>query len=362
MPIPPRRRQRPDRPGEPIRPRRAGEKPLEGPPVYPRSKSGRQLPLLMSVGSLLLLMFAAVSFLVQLFVIPDLGVVAMTMTVTMPATMGLLAGIGAWTLFNAPREVRLTKAGIEVDRSQTRTIPWGEIDHAAIGAATEGYRVKLYDERAKVIETIAGLDRQEELAGRIRAVLDHRDAAAAPGGSTELTPALRKRARLQGVGLIAFGLLLGAAAIFLAIDAAWKSHCRERLRTAAVQDFGRVAEKVVAPNGTTKRLYVDVTDAAGRTHQHNFRVTEKAYDEAVPGEPVAIRTDPDDARIAELAAGQWVSTGVENSPVVAVLLPVCGGLIATVMLAAGVLFWTGRELTVRDGRPRIVPFGQGGGA
>ncbi|TWT93289.1 hypothetical protein [Stieleria varia] len=305
-----------------------------------------------------LVAFGLIMFVVHLMFLNG-GQMAMHLSTTMPIIGGVFSLMGAWSNNKAIREVRLWPQGIELIGKTSQTIPWQHIHDVRVADSTNPGTMM-----QKVI-TLAGAD--NEPVGKITGVFKrHGDMLSQIRGMAGITenPAGEKRAvsaagkkkgrrtaLITGVGT----LLMGTAGIFLPLQAYWRHEANQLMASSAVAGTGTVTNKLIAPNGRTRRIHYSVTGTDGTVETHNVEVTREFYDSIHFGDSVAIRYVPDRPDISELVVGQVFEDDITDTPMALLLMGIFGIAATCFMLPIMVLSWKGYDVDFNKGRFKIVP-------
>ncbi|NND98493.1 MAG: hypothetical protein HKN47_14325 [Pirellulaceae bacterium] len=328
------------------------------PQEYPRKPTHALALAASAVGGALAMLFGLSMFLVNLFLLPGGGnQLAFHATTTAPVIIGLFTLIHAYHLARSPQWVRLWPQGIEIEAKQLTRLSWDQIQNVAVDEALGGQTklLRLKDGDDKVIQTISGVDRFDDLVKQVKSFVSPLEQTTE---SKTATAVHRKRGRWRAIGFASIGLLLVAGTGFMIYDGRWKQYAADQMSKSSLLGTGVVDQRKVAPNGRTKRLYVAVTGEDGSVETHNFEVDELMYGAAVEGGEIPVRYVPSDPRIAELPQGQIKASGFMETAVGSYLLAGGLGLIGVFLLANAVLAWKGYDIKAEKGKMRLVPIGE----
>ena len=309
------------------------------------------------IGGGLMVGLGLVMFLLHLFVIPGNNQLTLHLSSTMPILLGLFTLVNAYHLSRAPDAVRLWPQGIEIEGSERQMFAWDHIGQVAVEDALGGQRkiAKLLDQDGMTITSISGVDRFDEMVSAIRASISS-ESTVSVEAVEKPKPAQVKRGRKRAIGFGLGGLLALAGSVFMVIDGRWHLYENQRMTEASIESSGTVVDRKVAPNGTTKRLYVEVESEDGRRETHNFQVEDWLYQESQIGESIEVRTDPADPRVTELLAGQVSEKDVLlDSPAASFVMSAILFGMAGLFLGTGALAWRGYDLNFEHGKFRLVP-------
>ena len=309
------------------------------------------------IGGGLMLMMGGLMFLVHLFLIPGNDPISLNLTATMPIVMGLFAMLNGRSLSKAPHAVRLWQQGIEIDAKQPSRLAWDDIHRVAVEDGYGGLLkvMKLMDADDQPLHQISGLDKFDQLIEQVKSFVQE---DGAESESTTATDVHRKRGFKRAIGFAVVGLLMLLGSGFMFYQAWWTNLSNQRMASDAVLGKGMVVERKVAPNGTTKRLYVKVTGEDGSEETHNFEVTSTTFDSVVEGGDVNVRFVPDEPGMAELASGQIKQDGFTDSPAGHLLVAIGLGVFSLFFLVTTVLSWKGYDIKAEKGKMRLVPIGE----
>lgn len=302
--------------------------------------------------------FAAAAIGFASVVFGDAGQLALHLSVTMPTILGVFAVIGALALRRVCTAVVVDEAGLRVEwGEQSEAFAWRDLAWSRVDAtlAQTGRVLRLYGTDGSVVarigETIDDFDRLIDL---IRKRLEDQ-----PDVVSELIR--QQQGRRQALLLIGLGLVFALVAAANAAMTYRDQADASRFLAEAEMTQGTVLRKFVAPNGVTKRLEYEVTNAAGVSAVHNAEVHPVAWEMFPDSGPIEVMSVPDDPGIAHLPAGEIMDNDLLTQPEISYALSAGVGLMALIGLVAGVLSWFGWDIDFDTKTKKfcLKPVGQG---
>ena len=298
---------------------------------------------------------ALLMFLVNVFAIPGGDPIRLNLTTTMPAIFGMFGLIYAFQLSRAPRSVCIRKDGCEIVRAQSTTYPWSELGsiQSEESSAWGTKVIHLKDRNDKKVETITGIQDLPQLVEELKKRVQASGGLSASPGKPTATHI--KRGRKRAIGFILGSMLTSFGCGFMLINAMFESKKADAMTHESIEGRGLVTRKLVAPNGLTKRLYVQVEGENGESKEHNFEVSDACYENSKEGSEIPIVYVPYDPRMAELVDGQIKK---QSSPWVAYGASAFFLLLTLLLLAVSGLSWFGYDIKFDEKNKGLVPIGE----
>ncbi len=298
---------------------------------------------------------AMLMFLVHAFLLTEENQMGMHLTTTFPAIIGFFSLTYVYQLSRAPVLVRTTDEYCEIVRSTTKRLSWTEIERiqSDLSAGFGVNVIQLKNSDDKTIETITGLQDTERLLEKLKQKTAHDKNEQDDTGKP--TAVHIKRGRKRAFGFQPGTLLFGLATGFMFYDGIFQMQRSQAMRDASVEGTGLVTQKKLAPNGRTKRLYVQVTGDENQTKEHNLEVTDEFYDSVEEGQEVGVVFVPADPRMAELVEGEIRE---DRSAATSFGTAAIGFVFSILFLSIAVISWLGYDLKFEKDKKGLVPIGE----
>ena len=300
-------------------------------------------PTYLFLGGLGLIVVAIAGFIVAIGV-PH-GQISLHMTTTLPTLVAVAMLARGLSLRNMPRRIVIGPDAIEIaGKRSTRRYAWSEIGSAATANVLNSHKtcLRITDTAGKAIvrvdESFPGYQRLVKL---VESYID------AKPDDTSLRIMTRK-AKRTAVVCFFFGCVLGAVAVFIALETREKQRAGELLALKGVPGEGEIVRRFVAPNGVTKRLEYRVAGSKVR----NVEVEPMFWDELEGAKTTPVVYVPEEPDVSRLEFGEVEDKDILKTPRGGYLLSGLGGLMALFILGFSPLAWMGYDLAY-DEKQRI---------
>ncbi|HUG71238.1 MAG TPA: hypothetical protein VMM76_26040 [Pirellulaceae bacterium] len=302
---------------------------------FRRDNAGIQ-GVLFIIGGCVALGFAAIGFLLALFVarVSPFALQAMT---TLPALIGLGALGAGLAALRGPSQISVDADGVViVDRKGSRRIPWRDIGLAAAssGSLHQRRQITLFDLRGKSLVTVADNFSDFELfVDLVRQHVNEQEVAVAE-------PLRMRKSRRAALMFGAFGIFMAMVGGFIAYDTSSNARAARLLAASGVEGEGTILRHFLAPNGITCRLEYEVAGDNGQTATRNAEVEAEYWDKLEGATTVPIRYVPAEPHINKLLAGE-VKSKNEFGPIGGYGLGALAGCMALFIFVVAVMHWYG---------------------
>jgi hypothetical protein len=276
-----------------------------------------------------------------LAIMANIGTLGLQSMTTLPILFAIGSFLNARSLRRTPSRVVVSAAGLQLESGAgTRRIAWDESAWVAEQPVLFSSRKQLVllDASGSAIDRIlADLENYPVLEAIVRGRIGTRQDNAA---STV------RRARLRKQGWLL--CLVSPLMILLAAENA-RMALRERadqrdLASIGVVTEGRILRRFIAPNGRTRRLEFEVTDASGLTARRNVEVDDATYEALAEIESVPVIAVPGRPRASHLLVGEIVRSDPGAEPAMMLVLSAFLALFMSGLFAAGIAAFLGYEV------------------
>jgi len=314
--------------------------PVQQPPqhvqLFPGKAHAQTLGIFMLVGAGALLLFAVVGFLVAIG--GSGGQLRLHSMTTVPVILAvglLLTGLRS---IGAPMGVQLSEQGVVIF-GKSKVIgqwPWTDIAMAKTEAAifTGRKMLVLTGSNGKQLATIQNdIERFNDMVAAI-------DNWMAANPSPQVEAVGRRKTIKNGLILTPLGLVFVALGIGVFLDSRSEAKVVALFDSSAAPATGVIVDKIIAPNGHTKRIYFQVKDAGPDVKVHNVEADPLVWEWLDVGDEIPILAVPDRPDIAKMVTGQIegdsLSPGLMSGASIIMALLGLLGLIAGILALCGI--------------------------
>jgi hypothetical protein len=275
----------------------------------------------------------------------------------LPVLLAIGCFSAAYLARRSPNEVVLFDDRVEIRRANdTRSLPLADLSMATLVPVVFAGRrkLKLFDRTGRCVAVVPdSIDGFDELATLLQADLQQRE-------DDQASFVRMRKSRRQAVLLVAVGLVFAGLITTLALVDRAEARDAKLLEEQGRPTDASILRQFTAPNGITKRIEYRVTDASGRTADHNVEVQPMMWNLMAASKTVPVVAVPGRPDVARLAIGE-IKSDAGLPPRFKVLLYIAGGVMCVFFFVGAVLNWRGIDIDLdsRTGKISVKRFGTG---
>jgi hypothetical protein len=285
------------------------------------------------------------------------GAFQLQLMANVPTLLAIGCFTVAWRGRRAPLEVVVTDQDVTVRRrSACETWALNELSMATVHSEpfTGRRRLNLFDRAGRRVAVIP--DAIQPFDELVDILQQHVEARA-----DDNTAAVRlRKSRRQAVMLAAAALLFGGLITTLIVIDRIEARDAKLLEEQGQPATAKMLRHFTAPDGVTRRIEYRVTDASGKTGDHNVEVKQDVWSLMSRMTELPVVAVPGRPDVARLMFGEVKDDHGLSHPQ-KILLFSGGGALCLFFVVAAVLNWRGIDLDLdsKTGKLSIKRFGQG---